>query len=291
MKDNSIESQQCTIYSYWNDFMSASIACLKQKYPEIKGYTRSHRWDLYCEENPLNYLPLRPYIYKNLDAVFLISIHGKDYLEKLIPKFSSKYLYSPLGTKNTVPLEIYSKQTPIVMLSCSLIKPVKNLKVIIDALSLISDFHIHWIHFGTGPDEELIKEYANTMLHSKSNITYAFKGFVLNDRILEYYSQNHIDFLINCSKNEGVPVSMMEAMSYGIPIIGTNVGGVNEIIDNAHNGYLMSSNPFPDEVARTISIFCELSNDETIEMRKNAYQTWFTKYNADTNYKKFISLL
>ena len=45
-------------------------------------------------------------------------------------------------------------------------------------------------------------------------------------------SKNYIDALINVSESEGLPFSMMEAISFGIPVIGTNVGGVKEIINN-----------------------------------------------------------
>ena len=40
----------------------------------------------------------------------------------------------------------------------------------------------------------------------------------------------HIDLFINTSSSEGVPVSIMEALSVGIPIIATDVGGTKEIV-------------------------------------------------------------
>ena len=291
ISNNTIDTHHCSVYSYWNDFMSASVAHLKIMYPELKGYTRAHRWDLYCEENPLHYLPLRKYIYKHLDSIFLISHDGKKYLENLLPQFSTKYVYAPLGTINKLPLQTYKKEKTIVMVSCSSIIPIKNLIVIIDSLSIISNINIHWIHFGNGSDEAIIKEYADKTLHEKLNITYEFKGFTLNDKILEYYNSHQIDFLINCSKNEGIPVSMMEAMSFGIPVLGTNVGGVSEIITDSKNGYLMSPYASKDEVAATITKFCLQTEESILEMRKNAFETWDEKYNAEKNYMKFIPLL
>ena len=291
ISDKKINTQNCTIYSYWNDYMSASVADLKIKHPSINACTRSHRWDLYCEENTCNYLPLRTYIYKNLDSIFLISKDGKKYLENLFPQFAFKFKYAPLGTINSIKAHPYHKKETIVMVSCSKIKPIKNLLTIIDALSHISDISIHWIHFGNGPDETITQEYAKSILHEKLNITYEFKGFTLNDKILEFYNSHQIDFLINCSKNEGIPVSMMEAMSFGIPVIGTNVGGVSEIITDSKNGYLMSPFASKDEVAATISKFCLQTEESILEMRKNAFETWDEKYNAEKNYMKFIPLL
>lgn len=51
---------------------------------------------------------------------------------------------------------------------------------------------------------------------------------------------NQTDVFILPSYNEGVPISILEAMSYGIPIISTTVGGIPEIITNGENGFLIT---------------------------------------------------
>jgi glycosyltransferase involved in cell wall biosynthesis len=84
---------------------------------------------------------------------------------------------------------------------------------------------------------------------------------------------------------------MMEAMSFGIPVIGTNVGGVSEIIEHETNGFLLSPTPSKEEVAAAIERFCSLTHDEVQTMRNNAYNTWDTKFNAQKNYKEFIRLI
>ena len=58
------------------------------------------------------------------------------------------------------------------------------------------------------------------------------------------------DSFITTSSTEGLPVSIQEAMAAGIPIIGTNVGGIPEMIDG--NGVLLSANPSNKEVAEAI---------------------------------------
>ena len=56
------------------------------------------------------------------------------------------------------------------------------------------------------------------------------------------------------SKNEGMPMSVLEAMAYGIPTIATPVGGVPQIIEDGVNGYLM---PVDDE-ERLSELLCQL---------------------------------
>lgn len=48
------------------------------------------------------------------------------------------------------------------------------------------------------------------------------------------------DVYILPSKNEGLPVSILEAMSYGMPVISTTVGGIPEMIDDENSGFLIT---------------------------------------------------
>jgi len=43
---------------------------------------------------------------------------------------------------------------------------------------------------------------------------------------------------MNLSETEGIPVSIMEAQSAGVPILATNLGGTSEIVNN-ENGFLV----------------------------------------------------
>ena len=55
-------------------------------------------------------------------------------------------------------------------------------------------------------------------------------GHYPNEELLRYYGSNHVDLFINTSSTEGVPVSIMEAQSFGIPVIATDTGGVKEVV-------------------------------------------------------------
>ena len=76
-------------------------------------------------------------------------------------------------------------------------------------------------------------------------------------------------------------------MSFGIPVIGTNVGGVSEIV-NEDNGYLLSANPTSQEIVSVIEKFQQLSTEDKEKKRKAAYFTWEDKYNAEKNYTQFV---
>ncbi|MFQ6618361.1 MAG: glycosyltransferase family 4 protein, partial [Fidelibacterota bacterium] len=71
----------------------------------------------------------------------------------------------------------------------------------------------------------------------------------------EIYSS--LDLVCLTSKNEGTPVSLIEAMASGIPVVSTNVGGVCDIVDEGVNGYLVEE----DDVAGMADKIVVLLND------------------------------
>ena len=85
---------------------------------------------------------------------------------------------------------------------------------------------------GNGETEKLV-ELINS--YSLENIV-EFIGWVSKDKKTEYFNKS--DGYILPSYNEGLPISILEAMSYELPIISTNVGGIPEIVDS-NNGALI----------------------------------------------------
>jgi glycosyltransferase involved in cell wall biosynthesis len=62
---------------------------------------------------------------------------------------------------------------------------------------------------------------------------------------------SELDVVICCSKNEGTPVALIEAMAAGVPVLSTEVGGVGDLIVHGETGWLVPSGD-PDALARGI---------------------------------------
>ena len=78
----------------------------------------------------------------------------------------------------------------------------------------------------------------------------------------------------------------MEACSYGIPIIATNVGGTGEIVKDKYNGYLLPADFESKLLASTI--LSVIHNEADIfRMRQNARKEWEEHFNEERNYKLF----
>jgi glycosyltransferase involved in cell wall biosynthesis len=121
------------------------------------------------------------------------------------------------------------------------------------------------------------------------NITWAMPGMVPNTEVLTFFKNKPVDCFINVSSSEGLPVSIMEATSYGIPVIATNVGGTNEIV-NEQTGILLPADPSIEEIANNlISLIKSKSRNPTF--RKGVYQYWNENFNAGHNYTAFCKTL
>jgi glycosyltransferase involved in cell wall biosynthesis len=187
-----------------------------------------------------------------------------------------------------------SENSRLNIVSCSGIYPLKRLDLIIGALAQIQkDIYCSWVHFGSGPDYDRICDLARTNL-STSNVSFEFKGQLPNAEILNFYEENSVDLFINTSDFEGVPVSIMEAMSFGIPCVARNVGGNSEIIKNAVSGTLISGNATLTDIAMACKDFYLLKQcrpEAFHALRQSTYNFWFSNFNADKNYSAFSNYI
>lgn len=90
------------------------------------------------------------------------------------------------------------------------------------------------------------------------------------------------------SYHEGMPMSVLEAMSYGLATISTNVGGIPQIIENRANGIRIDAG---DIVAINDNLVAILSNS-TLRSKygKAAYQTIRKKFNAEGNIDRMVEI-
>jgi glycosyltransferase involved in cell wall biosynthesis len=105
---------------------------------------------------------------------------------------------------------------------------------------------------GKGPDKEALMEMASLL--EVQNIS--FSGF--NDDIKDIWATHHA--LILPSRSEGLPLTIVEAMSFGRIVIATNAGGNNEIIQNEVTGFIGEAN--------------ESDLDKTLEIAWNRRTEW-----------------
>lgn len=275
------EFDQTLFYSYWCDDTALGIALSAFKDKHVTGISRAHGWDTYFEVSAVNYLPFRSFISSNLKALFPISEKGKEIIYKSWKITRNDHIIvSRLGVNN--PFQPVTPEGTVKIVSCSNVNTVKRVHLIAEALSQITSLPIEWTHFGDG---DLLIELEKKVKKLPVNITVHLRGRIPNNEIFKAYQEIKPHVFMNVSSSEGIPVSIMEAMSFGIPCIVTNVGGNTEIV-TTQNGIILQDPPHRDLICSAIYELLEQP-----EKRGNAYQTWKTLYHADKNYTSFTSVI
>ncbi|KQB91651.1 glycosyl transferase family 1 [Geobacillus sp. PA-3] len=281
-----------TLYSYWL-YITARVAVeLKNNYFKARNpYTisRAHRYDLYEYAAPLKYLPERDYLLKSLDAIYPCSQDGVDFLNETYPAYRDKISVRRLGTISTNTIS-NTTNDKLYIVSCSVMRKVKRLDLLIQALAELEKKKIPflWTHIGGGPEFDNIKKLARKKLNMEH---VHFTGYLKNQDVLNWYKHNPATVFVNLSSSEGVPVAIMEAMSMGIPVIATDVGGTREIVENGLNGYLLKKDCTVTEIVDCFINFYKANANDYSEMCNNALKIWNERCNAKILYADFADQL
>jgi len=147
------------------------------------------------------------------------------------------------------------------------------------------NFHnIHLTFIGKTVDKKARIDFDKFLKNHNLNKYVKVEGFINN--VIPYYYNN--DLLVCSSFVEGFPLSILEAMSIGLPIISTDVGGVNEQIKNGKNGFLVESNNSND-LAIKIQYFYR-NRDSIEKMGKESHQIFNDKFGVDKMIHNYNSL-
>lgn len=169
------------------------------------------------------------------DEHWAISSNIKDQLIKFGVNESKIHLiFNPVSTYNG-PLNKASRVgIKLVYVGRIIFDGQKNLKELLTAIAYINQTKaVHLDLYGTGPDIEICKYFAQ-----KNHIAncLSWHGWVANpwENIIKF---NHPQALILCSKYEGLPMVMLEAMSRGIACVCSKFNGYNDVLVEGENGF------------------------------------------------------
>lgn len=270
------------VYSYWGDKLALIFPLLKKKYG-IMAVSRFHRTDLY-EYACGGYKPFRKWLFDALDVAVPIAEDGKRYLQEHYGSDAPKRIeVHRLGVFDHG-LNPKEEEPDFQIVSCSHVVPVKRVAFLAEVVGGLG-FNVRWTHIGDGPFRSDVEAVINKF---PKNVKGVMLGAMPNAEVLKYYSEHHVDLFINVSESEGVPVSIMEAFSFGIPVMATNVGGVSEIVDETV-GRLLSVDVSLQQLVECITEFYD--NPDKQSMRENARMRWSERCDAERNYNEFCKFL
>lgn len=276
------------VYFYWMFPEIAGAIRFRNVYqPSLKVVARAHRGDLYEDKRLGGYAGLRRGVLAGIDAVFSISDHGRAYLEREHPGAAHKCFTARLGVDDPGFENVQPQEEALVIASCSFVVEEKRLHLIVDAIACLLEtapaLKVRWIHMGDGPLFAELQAYAQSKLGG-GRAEVVFTGYLAQEDVMKLYREQAVDVFVNVSSSEGIPVSLMEASSVGIPMVATDVGGSSEIVNDG-NGVLLPADPDVATIAQALARFRD--REPAAAYRTRARSDWLNKFCAARNYPKF----
>lgn len=283
---------RAVVYSYW--FLDAArVAALLAADLGAQGIvvdrlvSRAHGYDLYKERTALGRLPQRRLLLETFDAVCPVSEHGTRRLVDEWPNHADKISTRHLGTPDPGRQAECSRE-PFHIVSCAYLVPVKRMARMPAILAGLRSRGVdaRWTHLGDGPDLGALRDGVRAAGMDRFT---DLRGHVAHTDVIDAERSLHPSCLINLSVSEGIPVSMMEAASLGIPIVGPDVGGVPEIVHGEQNGQLIPTDFTDEQAIGALSWLAGLDEERFQSVCTASRRVWEAGFDQAKVYPAFCS--
>jgi glycosyltransferase involved in cell wall biosynthesis len=161
--------------------------------------------------------------------------------------------------------------------------PVKDYFLMVEIAKLVvaqSDM-VDFVLAGDGPERHRLEEKVR-----KAGLHGRFKFLGHQDDMDIFYKS--LDVYINTSVHEGIPMSVLEAMSYGLPVVVPKVGGFPEIVEEGLSGYLIDDRDPSEFSDRCLGLLADQEKRE--QMAKAARQRVIDHFSREAMANQYYQL-
>lgn len=262
--------------AFWYAFLCSQLA----RFFNIKYIPILHGGDLpnRLKKNPMLCRVLFSNAYKN--------VAPSGYLKQAFEKEGFKNV---IHIPNTIEIEKYefklrTELTPN-LLWVRAFASIYNPKMAVKVLQQLQEQYPSATLTMVGPDKdgslEITKNFAKSL-----GITVNFSGQLTKEEWWELASKH--DIFINTTHFDNTPVSVMEAMALGLPVISTNVGGIPFLLANEQNALLVPDN---DITAMTNAVLDLLENKPKNNLLITNARTFIEQMDWELVKQSWVSIL
>ena len=189
-------------------------------------------------------------------------------------------------SENTIHLreELGLSDNDFIVISVGELNKNKNQKVIIEAIAKLNNPQIHYVLCGKG---DQLDNLQNLVKEKKLEDNVHFLGY--RKDVVDIVSQ--ADLFAMPSKREGLPVASLEAMYCGLPLVNSNIRGLEDVTENGKSGFTCN----PDDINGFAEGINYLINDkllrEQMQQRNKKAVIPFCIENTKSEVKRIISSL
>lgn len=284
------------IHSHWI-IPSGLIGGIARKIFKISHITTAHAGDVFTIRKSKILSIIGSFVLKNSDEITANSKYTKNVITAIENELKCNVEIIPMGVdtsrfnsdKASDLRNVF--QAEYLILSVGRLVDKKGIKYLIIAMEdIIKIFpNAKLIIGGSGPEKEKL-ESLSASLGLKDNVI--FVGFIENSDLPKYYASSDIFVLPSIETKggdtEGLGVVLLEAMACGTPVIGSNIGGITDIIKDGETGFLAQ----PENPKDFAEIIIKLLSNERMRQRvsRNGLITVKEKFSWDIVTKQFIEI-
>lgn len=258
-----IEGQYDVVHTH-TPIASACVRLAARSVPGTKIYYTAHGFHFYKRAHLKNWLVYFPVEYMlSILTDTLITINQEDYhmATRLLKADRTRYIpgvgidvdrfSKARASRLEKRQELGLSEQSFVLLSIGELNENKNHEIIIRALRDLNQPDFRYVICGTGPLEEELRQKVEDW------------GLQRQVRLLGYRTDideicQMADVFVFPSYREGLPVSVMEAMAAGLPIVASNIRGNTDLVTDGYNGYLHH----PDDLAGFVRSIQHIHEDQ-----------------------------
>ncbi|WP_373531363.1 glycosyltransferase family 4 protein [Vampirovibrio sp.] len=169
------------------------------------------------------------------DCLIALSDQWKRDLHKISPGSDIRVVYNPTILRDlSLESGLPHQKTSVQFLFMGRIGKRKGVYDIVESMRQVQSEHIQIHLYGDGDVAQLQKLVNETGLERSVKVCGWIDGSVKDATF------RNADVLLLPSYNEGLPISVLEAMAYGLPVLATHVGGIPEAVTEGKNGFLIA---------------------------------------------------
>ena len=276
------------VYSFWFNDYSLGALLLKKKNPNISVISGGHGYDLFEDRHKGGRIAFREKSISLINYVYVCSKEGLNYLQIKYPHYHQKFILLNTGIKRKKFKIKPSTDGIFRIISLSRTHPVKRIPYLLQKLKEIenhSKFEIEYFHIGGGIEFQSLKEYLNKLDFKKFKIN--LTGVISDEALEIFFKSTRIDAFLNVSSSEGTSLSLVEAISYSLPVIVSRVGG--NISIGYSCGILLPTNFDSKELYNSFKKIYN-NNDYREKIRSNSHQYWSINHDQEKVKKEIKSL-
>jgi glycosyltransferase involved in cell wall biosynthesis len=250
-----------------------------------------HAWSFHIDQNPVK-KKLRilgeQFLTNKANVNICGSLANRDTGKKLFGNFDAVVIHNSIDSKKFNPFNSYKNlreelgfnNSDIVIASIARFtlqkQPLKLIRAFKDVADQIPNARLLMV--GDGEQKDKAIELIHVLgLQEKVNLQ------PFRQDVPELLASS--DIFVLPSLWEAFPIALLEAMSMGKAVIGTNVDGTPEIIENRKNGLLINLDRVEEDLKTAVIELCS-NNDLRKTLEKNAVESIYNKYNVETLARK-----